>query len=481
LAQRYGHRTEATPPNMRSLFDEAELAVDNPPPEEPEEETTPVKGHQRQKRGRRPLPEELPRVEIIHDLPESERHCDFDDTVLEEIGREVSEQLDVIPAQVRVIRHVRIKYGCPHCRMGVVTTPMPPQPIPKSNASPGLLAHVAVCKYEDGLPLYRQENILQRIGVDIPRATLANWMVAVGGTLVQPLINLFRDEMLGYDILQMDETTVQVLHEKDRPATSKSYMWLQRGGPPDKPVILFDYDPSRGSEVPKTLLEDFKGYLQTDGYDGYLAVASRPDVIHLACWAHARRKFDEAIKAAGRNTVKGRKGVAGEALSRIQKLYAIEKRLRDAKASPQTRFQVRNQEARPILDSMKQWMDEQIKHVLPSGGTGKALGYLRDYWHLLIRYLDDGRLEIDNNLAENAIRPFVLGRKNWLFSNSVKGAKASASLYSIIETAKANGVEAYAYLRHIFTELPKAQSLEEFDALLPWNFKKSPQTDNPPS
>ena len=488
LAQRYGRRSEVTPLNIPSLFDEAELtAAETPLVEEADDsaaetpkKTTTVK--KRRKRGRRPLPAELPRVEVIHDLPESARICDVDGHIMQEIGREMSEQLDIIPAQVRVLQNIRIKYGCPHCHHGVLTSPMPEQPIPKSNASPGLLAHVTVSKYEDHLPLYRQEGILQRIGVDIPRATLSNWMVFAGGKLVQPLVNLFRDQLLDYDFMQMDETTVQVLKEAGRKAESKSQIWVQRGGSPDTPVILFSYDASRSGKTAEDLLEGFKGYLQTDAYVGYeTALARLKDIIHLGCMAHARRKFDEALKGAGHQAVKGRTGVAGEALKRIQQLYLIEKRLRESQASPEMRFEVRQEKSRPILDDMKKWLDETRPYVLPSSLTGKALAYMVNQWDHLIRYLDDGRLEIDNNLAENAIRPFAVGRKNWLFSNSVNGAKASANLYSIIETAKANGLEAYDYLRHIFTELPKAKTLDAFDALLPWNVRKNSLVVNTPS
>ena len=216
---------------------------------------------------------------------------------LTEIGEVTSEQLDIIPARIRVIRHIRKQYAC-RCGHCIRTAALPPQPIPKSLASPGLLAHITVSKYQDALPLYRQEAILRRIGVDLPRATLANWMIQAG-SLIQPLINLLRDRLLAYDILQMDETPVQVLKEPDRAAQSKSYLWLQRGGPPDRPVVLLDYDPGRGAEVPKRLLADFKGYLQTDGYDGYNAVVAKNKLTPVGCMAHARRKFSDAVKAQG--------------------------------------------------------------------------------------------------------------------------------------------------------------------------------------
>jgi len=315
--------------------------------------------------------------------------------------------------------------------------------------------------------LYRQETILKRIGVELPRATLANWMIRAG-SLIQPLINLLRDRLLAYDILQMDETPVQVLRESGKTAQSKSYRWLQRGGPPDQPVVLYDYGPGRGDTVPMRLLDGFKGYLQTDGYDGYNAVVAVNDLTHVGCMAHARRKFSEAVKAQGRKKKHGR---AHRGLALIQKLYRVEKQAR--KLTPEDRHAHRQRHARPILDELRTWLDEALPQVTPTSTTGKALNYLNNEWQKLIRYLDDGRLEIDNNGAENAIRPFVLGRKNWLFSASVKGVKSSANLYSLIETAKANGLEPYAYLRHLFTELPKAETVEAIEALLPGNLSKN--------
>ena len=458
IAQRYAARSEKLSPDQIRLFNEAEVeAADSVA-----DDAAPIiiARHTRRKSGRRPLPEALPRLEVIHDLPEAERYCDQDGAPLTAIGEVISEQLDIIPATIRVLRHIRRQYacGCGHC---IKTAPLPAQPIPKSMASPGLLAHVTVSKYQDALPLYRQEQILERIGADLPRATLANWMIQVG-QLIQPLINLLRDRLLAYDILQMDETPVQVLNEPGRSAQSKSYLWVQRGGPPGQPVLLYDYGPSRGAGVPQRLLEGFKGILQTDGYDGYNAVVTTHRLTHIGCFAHARRKFDEAIKAQGQHP---RRGLAHRGLALIQKLYAVEKAVRHA--APEVRYTVRQQQALPILDQLRAWLDESLPGVPPQSATGKALTYLYNEWPKLIGYLNDGRLEIDNNRAENAIRPFVVGRKNWLFSDSVRGVKASANLYSLIETAKANGLEPYAYLRRVFTELPRAETVEDVEALLP--------------
>ena len=296
LARRYAASSEKIAPNQLRLFDEAEVEVEAEQAEDEAAESVTVEAHTRKKRGRKALPDTLPRMDIVYELEEAARRCPHDGQTLIEIGDVVSEQLDIVPAKIQVLRHIRKKYACAcgHC---IKTAPLPAQPIPKSLASPGLLAHVTVSKYQDALPLYRQESILQRIGVDIPRATLANWMIQAG-TLIQPLINLLRDQMLVYDIIQMDETTVQVLKEPNKRAQSKSYLWVQRGGPPTMPVILFDYDPHRDRAVPQRLLEGFKGYLQTDGYDGYNAAVTQGKLTHVGCWAHHRtslREFHSAL------------------------------------------------------------------------------------------------------------------------------------------------------------------------------------------
>jgi len=462
LARRYAASSEKISPDQIRLFDEAEADSEAQERAGSAQEMVVVAEHQRKKRGRRPLPRALPRIDIVHELGPAERRCDRDGAELVEIGEVSCEQLDIIPARIQVLRHIRKQYAC-RCGQCIKTAPLPPQPIPKSLASPGLLAHVTVSKYADALPLYRQEQILQRIGVDIPRATLANWMIQAG-QLIQPLINLIRERILAHEIVQMDETTVQVLKEPGKRAQSKSYLWVQRGGPPQHPLLLYDYDPSRSARVPERLLEGFTGYLQTDGYEAYNAVAARASIVHVGCFAHARRKFSEAVKAQGKRP---RAGKAWRGLSLIQRLYRIERLMQDA--APAERHAYRQAHARPVIDELREWLDTSLPQVPPKSATGKALHYLHREWPKLVRYLEDGRLPIDNNRVENAIRPFVVGRKNWLFSDSVRGVKASANLYSLIETAKANNLEPYAYLRHLFTHLPSAQTVDDIEALLPVN------------
>lgn len=270
--QHFGSRSERFSLQQMSLaFNEAEAAAaelaiaigsdDN-------SDTVVVPEHRRKKGGRRPLPKNLPRVDVIYTLDESDCHCDNCQSQLLPVSEKVSEQLDIVPARVQVIRHIKKTYACEACDGSMKTAMMPVQPIPKSLASPGTLAHIATAKYVDGLPLYRQEKKLARIGVELPRSTLASWMVKAG-SLVQPLINLLRDKLLAYDVISMDETRLQVLKEAGKSAQSQSYLWVQRGGPPDHPILLYDYDPSRSQQVPMRLLQGFKGYLQTDGYAGY--------------------------------------------------------------------------------------------------------------------------------------------------------------------------------------------------------------------
>lgn len=347
--------------------------------------------------------------------------------------------------------------------------PLPPQPIPKSLASPSLLAYVAVSKYGDALPLYRQEQILGRLGIDLSRATLASWMVKAG-ELVQPLVNRMREEILASGFVQCDESRFQVLREPGKPAESLSYVWVQRGGAAAHPLLLYEYDPSRSSEVPKRLFEGFQGVLQTDGYEGYGAIGREPGIVHVGCWAHARRKFTDALKGAGQSRKKGaqrkpRHSLAEAGLRFLQKLYAIERRVKDA--TPEERLRVRQAESKPVAAALRGWLDGAREAVVPQSLTGKAVAYLDAQWPKLVRVFDYGFVPLDTNLVENAVRPFAVGRKNWLFAETVGGAEASANLYSVVETAKANGLEPWAYLQHAFAELPKARSFDDIDALLP--------------
>ena len=472
-SQRFGASSERTHRDQLGLFNEAEQLLDAAAAGLCEEPTVPVPAHTRAKGGRRPLPAWMERVEILHDLPEPEKICATDGTALVEIGRETSEQIEFIPATARVLVHVRPKYGCPGCKTGVAIAPMPPQPIPKSLASPSLLAFIAVSKYADALPLHRQAGILERIGIDVSRATLAQWMVRAG-ELVQPLVNLMRERLLAHDFVQCDESRFQVLKEPGKAAQSQSYVWVQRAAPGDHPLVLYEYDPSRSAEVPKRLFEGFQGILQTDGYEGYGALGREPGIVHVGCWAHARRKFVDALKGAGQNRKQGAKRTKKQSLAEaglrfIQKLYEIERSAKDA--TRDERLRVRQERSLPVVASLRSWLDGARETVVPRSLTGEALAYLEGQWPKLVRVFDTGHVPLDTNAVENAIRPFAIGRKNWMFADTVRGAEASANLYSVIETAKANGIEPWGYLQRVIAALPCAQTLEEVEALLPHRVK----------
>ncbi|WP_165671673.1 IS66 family transposase [Metapseudomonas otitidis] len=463
----FSPKSERSPEDADSpqlaMFNEAEELLETPTAATNEAEAEEVVAPITRRGKRKPLPANLPRVEIVHELPEHELTCACG-CRKQVIGEETSEQLEIIPMQVRVIRHVRKTYACNACEAAPVTAAKPAQLLEKSLATPSVLAMLLTTKYADGIPLYRFEKMLSRHGVDIPRQTLARWVIQCGEQL-QPLLNLLRDTLFDYPLLHCDETRLQVLHEPGRDPTAQSWMWVQCGGPPDRPVVLFDYDTSRAQVVPLRLLAGYRGYLMTDDYAGYNAVAQQDGIEHLACWAHARRKFVEAQKVQP----KGKVGRADMALNLINKLYGIERELK--KADDSERLSARQQRSQPLLDQLNSWLDKTQPQVAGKTALGNAVNYLASNWSRLVRYVEGGHLPIDNNRAENAIRPFVIGRKNWLFSDTPKGATASAQLYSLLETAKANGQEPYAWLRHVLERLPQATRVEDYEALLPWNLR----------
>jgi transposase len=410
-ADHYGASREklGVAPGQGGLFNEAEatLEITQAVGAEVELKATPLREDKPRSAltaGRKAIASHLPRVPILYELPESERRCACGSTLIE-IGSETSEQLDYVPAKVQVLQHVRKKYACPGCEQCVKTAPLPPQILPKTNASPGLVAHVVTSKFVDALPFYRQEVIFERHGVRLPRSTQAAWIIALAER-VQPLINLMDERLRESGYIRMDETPVQVL-KSERAPTAEHYMWIRVAGPARSRIILFDYDPSRGAEVAARLLEGAGGYLQTDGHKAYDPVAKRYSLTHCGCFAHARRRFFEAIKALPTAEQKVAT-TAHEGVRRIDVLYDIE---REAKGlSDAERTALRQRKCVPQLDALHEWASALVAHTLASGKLGDALGYLLQQWPKLIRYVEDGRLAIDTNLAENAIRPFATER-----------------------------------------------------------------------
>lgn len=457
LAQRreFGTRNEGHS-GQGELFDEAEELALEASSEKEEISYT------RDKPKRKPLPKDLPREVVVHDIDEADKVCDCCQGELHKIGEDTSEKLEFIPAQVKVIEHVRPKYACRACEKdGISNTvkqaPAPTSVIPKGYVTPSLLSQIITSKYQYGLPLYRQEAMFKQYGIELSRKTMAEWIIKTA-KLLEPLYERLHQVLLKQPVIQADETTLKVVKEDK----STCYMWLYCCGA-DSPeqntspnIVLYDYQNNRSGRCAINFLEEYAGYLQVDGYQGY----EQTNATLVGCWAHARRKFKEAEVAQ----VKGKTGKANWALNHIQKLYRIETKIKEQ--SPQEKHTYRQKHALPLLNQFKTWLDKSALQVPPKTALGKAIGYSLRQWFKLIRYIDDGNLSIDNNRAERAIKPFVIGRKNWLFSNTSNGAHASAMLYSIIETAKTNGLTPFDYIRMLLEQ--SVQPEVDIDTLLPW-------------
>jgi transposase len=472
----FGKRSEKLSPDDKEqmhLFNEAEAGAGECDQKDeliPKEAVSRVKSYTRKKPGRKPLSPDLPREEVVHDLPEEEKKCPCCQKARPVIGKEETEELDIVPAKIKVIKHIRIKYGPCDCdgflHKGIAEVKiasMPERMIPGSIASPGLLAYVLTSKFVDSLPFYRQSKMFDRIDGDISRATMCNWAI-LAADRCKELITLMAEEIRSGPLIQMDETALQVLKEPERKAETKSYMWVKVGypsGEKSRPLILYNYHPTRSQEVPKEFLKNYRGYLQTDGYGGYNQAGESEGIVHAGCFAHARRYFYDAMKQNKKSKA------AHKGLSYIQKIYQIENDLRGRKLSNDEFIRKREDVASPVLKEFHNWLVSQSDSILPESRTGKAIRYSISEWHKLTKYLDHNLMTPDNNMVENAIRPFVIGRKNWLFSNTPRGAHASAVIYSLIESAKANNIEPYFYLRFLFINLPKAKSIEDIRKLMP--------------
>lgn len=451
-----------------AIFNEVEVCAEELEHQESKETST-IKPKKR-KSGRKSLPKTLPRVIIEHDVTDKEKICDCCGGDMTCIGHKISEELKYEPAKFTVIENRRKQYTCKPCNQEnelsnqstVIKTAIKPKKIiPKSIATPLLLASILIAKFCDHLPLYRIERIFERESIHLSRQTLSQWVLKVSAACI-PLVNVLQDNVLQHDVSFADETTMQVLKEPGRKAKTKSYIWCFVGGPPGRRSIIYQYHKTRSASVVEAFFIDYVGAIHCDGYAGYAKTISAAKVIGINCMAHARRKFVEALPNGKE------KGISGHVVRQLRKLYLIEANLKNDKADQATIKAVRNQKSQPILAALKIHLEQKQNVVPPESPIGKAIKYALNRWKYLSNYLKDGRYEIDNNRCERAIKPFVMGRKAWLFANTPLGAHASARIYTLIESAKANRIEPRAYLEHIFKELPNCQSVEDYEALLPW-------------
>ena len=466
---------------MALLFDEAEVYAHLEELEQEQRKAPERKPAEKKKRVFMldTLPENCEVKVVPHELSEEERICPVCGSVMEPVGKEVVRTLEIIPAKFVVREDRYVNYACQNCKgedtedeigkSQFAKTPHLPMVYPGSYCSPEAAAFLMTQKFVMGSPLYRMEQDFSRSGLELSRQTMSNWMIYCTETWLIPLYETLHKLLLKAEIINADETELQVLREPGRKAQTKSYMWLYRtGNYAEHPVVLYEYKPGRGSKYPLNFLSGFTGYLQTDGYVGYDALK---EVTHVGCMAHLKRKFHDAVTALP-NGKKAGSAVEGEAY--CTKLFHLEDTF--AELSPEERKQKRQELAKPILDAFLAW--GSTRNASAKSKLGEALTYLHNNGKELSVYLNDGRLEISNNLAERSIKPFVIDRKNFLFANTPKGATASAVMFSIIQTAIANHLDPYAYLTHIFTEAPKmaAKGEDWVTAMLPQNAPDSCKT-----
>lgn len=399
------------------------------------------KGH-----GRTPIPDGLPRIVIPHELPPEERLCPCCGEAMGKIGSEETKVLEHQPAAFFVVVHDRAKYACSKqsCELATapVLTPPPPLPIEKGKAGPGLLAQVLTAKFADHLPLERQQTIYRRGGVEIATTTMVGW-VKQCARLLAPVVAAMQREVLGSKVIHTDDTHLLVLEPGEKTPANKGYFWVYRGDELH-PYVIFDYTPKRSREGPERILAGYRGYLQADAFGGYDGMFKLGEVIEVACWAHARRKFVDA-----RDCDKAR---ADFVLQLIRELYAIEDEAKDLDGN--ARRALRQAKARPRVEELGEWIEAELPRLLPQGPMAEAYRYARNQWAALNRYLGDGDLSIDNNVSERELRSIAVGRKNWNFAGSEDGARHSATVYSLIASAKRHGLDPLAYLRSLLTEVP---------------------------
>lgn len=469
--EKFGPSSEKTTTQIEgqmSLFNEAEMDAD-PDSKEPFHERKGGIVRKNAKTRREELLKDLPVEEVPCMIHPDDMFCDQCGSALKEIGYvKVRDELEYIPAKVKVIRYMQQACECPACKQKgnpfIKKAYAPKSVLSHSLASPSSVAHVMYQKYVNSVPLYRQEKDWEQTGIGLSRATMANWIIRSSEDHLMPVVSRLREELLKRDIIHCDETPVQVLKEEGKKPQTKSYMWLYCSGNDTKPpIVLYDYQPSRNGDHAATYLKDFKGYVHSDGYSGYNKLK---DITRIGCWAHLRRKFVEAIPAKKASDAPPTSAETGRQY--CDRLFSIEDSLKDL--SSEERFSKRLELEKPVLEAFWCWLDSI--NALKGSALGKAVTYAQNQRPYMENYLLDGRLSLSNNAAENAIRPFTVGRKNWLFADTPKGANASAAVYSLVETAKANGLNVYAYLQHLLLYMPGSEWQrypEELDDLMPWS------------
>lgn len=475
----FGQSSEQVDSNQISIFDEAEKNSDTKAVEPTIEEIVYKRTQPSKNIGKKDNLANLEKVVIEHKIKESEEICNECNSPLVVIGSKSKEILKYIPAKLYIEEHVTYSYACKPCEAengdaNIITTKAPNTILHKSMASNELVAHVINMKYQHAMPLYRQETYYKMLGANLSRQTLSNWIIGTA-TAVEPIYDIMKEELLKTHYIQADETTLQVIDDNGKDSKSKKYMWLYKTGVSKDPIILYDYQKTRASSCPKEFLKGFSGYLQTDGYSGYNKVEN---IKRLYCLAHIRRKFHEIIVNLDAEALKKSRAIIG--FNYCEKLYKIEKDLREAYSKDddyyEKRYKIRLQKSAPILNEFKEYVERELRDALPKSPLGRALEYTKKLLPDMKTLLEDGSLEIDNNGSERAIKPFVIGRKNWLFSNTAKGARASASIYSIIETAKVNGLIVEKYLVYLLDVLSNSENKnkELLLDIMPWS-KKLPK------
>ena len=462
--RQFGAKSEKSEYDQISIFNEAETTAD-PTAAEPELVEVEKYYRKRKRLVNDSLPDDIHVETVEYELPEEAQICPDCNGPLHIMGHETRRELKIVPAQAVIVEHKSSTYACRSCEGNgvggpILKAPMPEPVIKSSFASPEAVAHVICQKFVMGAPLYRQEQDWERNGILLSRQTMSNWLIRCSEDWLEPIYERMKAKIPAHEVLHADETTLQVLHEPGKTAQSKSYMWLYRtSGDTETPIALYEYQPSRKHKHPETFLNGFSGYLHADGYDGYHKLPE--NIVVVGCWSHMRRKFDEVLKSVPEKDREGNKAMPGKRY--CDKLFEFERAF--AGLSPDERLEKRQELSKPLLDEFYIWVNSL--NDPPKTGLGKAKYYALSQRKYLERYLLDGRLEISNNRAERSIKPFVIGRKNWLFANTVKGAKASAVIYSIIETAKENGLKPFEYLTFLLKTLPNVTT-GELEGLMPW-------------